>query len=208
MILIKINNLIKITEDNIFVQAKNYGVEGIIDNWLTKLFSPSVTNNFDDLISSVDSAANLFKIESIATKDNEEILNRAIHKCRADDGKCIINIFYNAINQVISLILDKYVDILFQLNVQNLESVSSFQELAKLDLSNYNKIGVFDKAIYDIYDNYINSINQKNFNKFFFKMRGSVIDTTFIKEKINFLDNYVVTAINNKTGKRMSITQK
>ena len=80
---------------------------------------------------------------------------------------------------------------------ENLEDKNYFTELTK-----------FDRVVYEIYANYINSINQKNFNKFFFKMRGSIIDASFIKEKLNFLDNYTVTSINNKSGKRMSITQK
>jgi len=207
-ILNKIQNLIQITEDNILVQAKNYGIGGVFDNWLTKLFSPNVTDNFENLIESIDYAAYLFKIESIATKDNEEVLNRAIHHCRDEDGKCIINIFYNTINQIITLIIDKYVELLFHIQVPNLENISSFEGLAKIDLTNFPDLAKFDKIIYVIYINYINSINQKNFNKFFFKMRGSVIDASFIKEKLNFLDNYVVTSINNKSGKRMSITQK
>jgi len=208
MILNNIQRLIQITEDNIFVQARNYGIGGIIDNWLTKLFSPSVTDNFKNLINNIEYAAYLFKIETITTSDNEEVLNRAIHQCRDNDGRCIINVFFNAINQILSLIIDKYVALLFYSQVPNLENISSFEELANIDVTKIPELSKFDRVIYDIYNSYINSIHQKNFNKFFFKMRGSTIEASFIKDKLNFLDNYTVNSINNKNGKRMSITQK
>lgn len=208
MIINDILNLIKITEDNIFVQAKNYGISGVVDNWLTKVFSPNVTDNFDALINSIDSAAKIFKIDVIQQKDNEEILNRAIHKCKENDGKCIVDIFYNTINNMITLILDRHIDLLVHFKVNNLDSISTFQDLAKLDLKKHDQLAQFDKAIYNIYQNYLNSLNQENFNKFFFKMRGSVIDAPFIKDKMNFLDNYIVTIINNKLGKRYSVTSR
>ena len=208
MILNNIQNLIKITEDNLFVQAKNYGIGGVIDNWLTKLFSSGVTDNFDDLINSIEFAANLFKIDLIQSKDNEEVLNRAIHKCKDDNGKCIINIFFDAINQMIAIIIDKYIELLAYFNVPNLDSISGFHELARLNIKDYPKLDHYDRAVFSIYTSYINSINQENFNKFFFKMRGSVIDASFIKSKIDFLDNYVVTTINNRTGKRISVTSR
>jgi hypothetical protein len=208
MILNNILNLIKITEDNIFVQAKNYGISGVVDNWLTKLFSPNITDNFDALINSVDSAAKIFKIDVIQQKDNEEILNRAIHKCKENDGKCIINIFYDTINTMTTLIIDRYIDLLIHFKVPVLDSISTFQDLAKLDLKKYDQLTQFDKAIHSIYQNYNDSLNQENFNKFFFKMRGSVIDAPFIKNKMNFLDNYIVTVINNKLGKRFSVTSR
>jgi hypothetical protein len=208
ILLNNIQNLIKITEDNIFVQAKNYGISGVVDNWLTKLFSPGVTDNFETLIDSIEHAANILQVVSIVPKDNEEVLNRAIHKCKEDDGKCIVNIFFDTINMMVMLLLDKYIELLHFSKVTNLEHISALEELVKLDLKDFPKLKAFDEAMYNVYANYVNSINQENFNKFFFKMRGSVINAPFIKEKLNVLDNYVTTLINNKNGKRMSISQK
>ena len=207
-ILNDISKLIHITEDNIFVQAKNYGIGGVVDNWLTKIFSSGVTDNFEVLIDSIDSAAKLFKIDVIQQKDNDEILNRAINKCKDNDGRCIINIFFNTINNILTLLLDRYIDLLVHFKVKNLDSISTFQDLVKLDLRDIKQLAQFDESIYQIYQNYINSINQDNYNNFFFKMRGAVIDAPFIKDKMNFLDNYIVTVINNKLGKRFSVTSR
>ncbi len=201
MILTNISNLIKITEDNFFVQAKHYGISGIIDNWLTKIFSSNITDNFDSLIGSIDSAAKQLQIELIDQKENEEILNKAIHHCKdEEDGKCIIGIFFDAINHILTIVIDKYVDLLFQNKIQNIDKISSLQDLSKVNLKEF--------SMSDIYNNYINAIKQDNYNKLFFKMRGSTIDSSFIKDKLNFIDNYITTIINNKMGKRVSVSSR
>ena len=201
MILTNITNLIKITEDNFFIQTKHYGISGIIDNWLTKIFSSNVTDNFDTLIESIDSAAKQLQIELIDQKENEEILNKAIRHCKdEEDGKCIIGIFFDAVNHILTIVIDEYVDLLFQNKVANLDKISSLQDLSKVNLKDF--------SMSNIYNNYINAIKQDNYNKFFFKMRGSTIDSSFIKDKLNFIDNYITTIINNKMGKRVSVSSR
>jgi hypothetical protein len=194
MIINHVKKLIQITENNIFVQAKDYGVSGIVDNWLTKLFSSNITDNFDNLISAIDQASKDLDIKIISKKDNEEILNRAIQKCKQDDGACIVNIFFDAVNQIIALLIDKYVN---TMDIKLIANVSTFEELAQTS-----------DSVVGIYKAYIDSINPDNFNKFFFKIRGATIDATFIRSKLIFLDNYTVTAINNKNGKRVSVSSR
>lgn len=194
MIINQIKNLMQITENNIFVQAKDYGVSGIFDNWLTKLFSSNVTDNFDNLIYCIDSSAKQLDVKLNSKKNNEEVLNRAIHKCKHDNGTCIINVFYDAVNQIIALIIDKYIN---TTDTSLLTGISTFEELAQTS-----------DLMADLYKAYSDSINPDNFNKLFFKMRGATIDESFIRSKLIFLDNYTVTAINNKNGNRVSVSSR
>jgi len=206
MILQNIDRLIQITEDNIFVQAKNYGIYGVFNNWLTKLFSSDVTESFDKLISSIDTTSEDFNNKKIISKkDTEEYLNRAINKCRNENnGRCIVNLFFDTINNAIFLIIDEYIDILAKKKI-DLHRISTFSKLAALDNP---ELEPYSKVFSNIYNSYISSIDSDNYNKFFFKLRGSVIDSGFIKEKTNAIDNYINAVINNYYGTRTNSAYK
>lgn len=199
MISNSIKDLIQITEDNLLIQAKNYGVSGIFKNFVSKIFSPKITNNFTDLINSIDIAIKTFEVDGVNQKDTEEFLNKALHACRDDTGQCVVGVFFDSINISLMLVLDNYIDLLIS-NGINVKSIASFKSLASTKSTE-------QKVINDIYENYINSINRDNYNKIFFKLRSSNIGPEFIRHKINKLDNYIVNAVNTKIGNRISVSK-
>jgi hypothetical protein len=94
--------------------------------------------------------------------------------------------------------LEEYINQL-QANKIKLASVDSFKSLSEVKSPNQALL----KAVYN---NYMVAINRDNFNNFFFKIRSATVDPSFIKSKINFLDNYVISTINNKSSSnRISI---
>jgi hypothetical protein len=193
-----IKGLIKITEDNIFIQAKNYGVKGVFKNFISKLFGLGAVDNFNKLITAIDDLVSALNITTIGKKDTEEFVNKALHHCREQDGKCVVGVFFDAVNVSLTLILEEYINQL-QANKIKLASVDSFKSLSEVKSPNQALL----KAVYN---NYMVAINRDNFNNFFFKIRSATVDPSFIKSKINFLDNYVISTINNKSSSnRISI---
>lgn len=192
-----IKNIIQ--EDNIFIQAKNYGITGIFKNFISKLFGLGATKNFKSLVANIDESIKIFEVEGVCQKDTEEFINKALHQCREEDGACVAGVFFDAVNTTLMLILDQYID---QLNSEgvNMSNIDSFKSLANIKSIN-------QKVVKNLYDSYITSLNRSNYNKFFFKIRSATIDPSFVRSEIIAIDIYIVNVINNKTGKRISTSK-
>jgi hypothetical protein len=194
-----IRNILNIQEDNIFIQAKNYGVSGVFKNFISKLFGLGATKNFNSLITSIDFAVKTFEVDGICQKDTEEFINKALHQCRQEDGACVTGVFFDAVNTALMLILDQYIDLLNSEGIK-ITNIDSFKSLANIKSSD-------QKVVKELYNNYMTCLSRDNYNKFFFKIRSATITPAFIRNKITTIDNYIVNAITNKSGKRISISK-
>ena len=154
-----IKNIIQ--EDNLFIQAKNYGITGIFKNFISKVFGLGATKNFKLLITNIDTAIKTFDVDGVCQKDTEEFINKALHQCREEDGACVTGVFFDAVNTTLMLILDQYID---ELNSEkiNMSNIDSFKSLTSIKSTN-------QIIIKNLYDSYMTSLNRDNYNKFFYE---------------------------------------